>query len=230
MRSITIFCSGILALALLSAPAQADSTTNTVFVVFDFGGFDSTSGDFESFSYSDNSDLLFVNIASIDGTIEDFLGLTFNSFGFEGSLDGVPYFMLGHILGSDHLVLSSDGTPLPGTFDEMAAIGGVMNIGLLDPDLTMGGGSAFVGPGAFAGHFGNGIGAFTQGGVADVLSVGGDDGDLFGFTDPVFLASFRLDFVNGQIVGTQVPEPGLSLLALVGLAGAVIARRRRRAS
>jgi len=233
VRKITILCIGIL--ALVAAPAKAD-TTNTVFAVFDFGGFETeTSTQNFAFEFESTSNLLFVNLIALDGTIEEFLGLTFNEFGFEGDLSEVPYFLLGHIIGSDHLVVSADGPamPLPGTFDETAAIDGVRNINMLHPGLPTPGGMAFVGPGQFMNQFGAPIGTFTQGGLGfdTVANVGDTEGvDINGFTDPVFLATVSLDFVNGQIVGTQVPEPGLALLAITGIAGAVIARRRRRAS
>ncbi len=235
MRKITIFCSAIVALALVAAPARADPTTNTVFAVFDFGGFDTEGTSTDDFDFQSTSNLLFVNLIVLEGEILDFGGLSFNQFSFDGDLSEVPYFLLGHILGSDHLVVSADepAMPLPGTFDEAAAIAGVMDIGGLHPDLPNGGGSAFVGPGQFMGHFGAPIGTFTQGGLGfDTVANVGDTGgvDINGFTDPVFLATVSIDFVNGQIVGTQVPEPGLALLAITGIAGALIARRRRRAS
>lgn len=238
MRSITILCSSILALSCLAAPAMADpedATANTVFAVFDFGGFSTDStNDFESFQYESTSSLLIFNLASVDGDINDFLGLTFNTFDSEIDLSEVSYFLFGEIEGSEHLLLSSEpgtATALDDMFEDMI-IDGILGIGALDPDLVNPGGTAFIGPGQFAGQFGTGIGTFTNPNALipfpTTASVGDTDGvDLNGFTDPTVLARVVLTFDNGLIAQT-VPEPGFALLAVIGLAGAAVARRRRK--
>jgi len=238
VRILTILCSGIVAFSLASAPASADpSTPNTVFAVFDFGGF-STDGTGEQY-YEEGcepSNLLVVNLASIEGTIEDFIALHFNEidFGDEYDLSQVSYFILGHIYGTDHLVLSDvDGAPapLPGAFPEMNVIDGIQNMGDLGGgQLGDPGGMLFITPGQFQGQLGVPIDTFTTPGNLPFDPVGtvGGEADLLGFTEPVFLTRTVITFENGILTGAQVPEPGLALLAVLGIAGTVITRRRRR--
>lgn len=235
MRSITILCSCILALSLLAAPAKADpsnNTSNTVFIVFDFGGFSGDSSS-ESFEYDGTANLLIINLASVLGDFEDFGGLSFFDLDLDGmDLTGLSYFILGHVTGSDHLILSADGdgAPLDDTF-EAGIEGGVMNMDGLDPNLGTGGGMAFVTAGDFMDQFGGfGIGGFV-GGTGDIpfdtVGVVGGEVDLLGFSDPTLLGHFSING-DGTSTFTPVPEPGLALLVIMGLAGTVIARRRRR--
>jgi len=244
VRSFTILCAGILALSFLSAPASAEPTTsNTVFAIFDLGGFHSD-GTGEGYYNYYSSNILIINIASLGGTIDEFGGITFNTidisdleelFDMDIDLSEASFFILGHITGSDHLVLSDaegDPEPIPDGFED----------GLVGPDdpLQNGGdlgvedpGSAnLLSPSEFEDILGTPIETFTEP-DPDVIpfdpvgTVGGEV-DLLGFTDPIFLVRITLIIENGQIVGMQVPEPGLALLAVLGVAGAAIARRRRR--
>ena len=235
MRSITIL--GILALAFAAAPAKADPSNNTsenVFVIFDFGGFDTTDTN-ESFDF-ESTNLLILNLADVQGDIHGFLGLSFGNFGDLPDLTGVSYFILGHITGSDHLIIGSDGepAPIPDGF-ETGIIDGIRNMDGLAAPLGAPGGMAFVTPGAFMGQFGVTVGTFVNPNSLvpfdAVASVGDDEGVVLnGFTDPIPLTTLILDTENGNFIATTVPEPGLSVLAILGVAGAIVARRRRRAA
>lgn len=242
VRSITIFCSCVLALALLAAPAKAESTNNTVFAVFDFGGFsfDGTGEDmYENYNSESTSNLFIINLAAVEGDFLDFLGLTFNELDLNDvDLSGLSYFILGEVDGSEHLILSAneEGAPIDAMF-EGDVLAGVTEMGDLALPLGAPGGTAFVSPEDFANHFGNGIGidTFVSGTgpipFGTVASEGGGSVDMLGFTDPTFLGTISLTFVNGNLVGNfSVPEPGFAVLAIVGIAGAVMARRRRRAA
>jgi hypothetical protein len=239
VRSITIFCSCVLALALLAAPAKAESTNNTVFAVFDFGGFSFDGTGEDMYESESTSNLFIINLAAIEGDFLDFLGLTFNELDLNDvDLSDLSYFILGEIDGSEHLILSAneDGEPIDAMFEE-DVLAGVTDMGGLASPLGAPGGTAFVSPEDFANHFGNGIGIDTfVSGTGDipfgtVASEGGGSVDMLGFTDPTLLGRISLTFVNGNLVGNfSVPEPGFAVLAIVGIAGAVMARRRRRAA
>lgn len=240
MRKITILCSGIIALSFLAAPAKADSetsTNNTVFAVFNFGGF-STDGSSENWECEESASLFIVSLATTPGGFFDF-GLVFSELDlpYWVDLNNVQFFILGEADGSEHLILSAedDGAPIDDMFEE-GILGGVTTMGNLAAPLGAPGGSSFVTPGAFQNQFGGvPVTTFTQPNPMipfnTVASVGGET-DLLGFTDPTFMGTLSLTFVNGQLNGDFVPapEPGLAVLALVGLAGAAIARRRRRAT
>jgi MYXO-CTERM domain-containing protein len=171
----------------------------------------------------------------VDGTFEDFMGLSFNEIDLgEMDLTGFSYFILGHVTGSEHLILSADGegAALDDAFEDML-IDGVRNMDGLDPTLGDPGGAVFVSPEDFESFFGTGVDTFTSGTgdiPFDTVGLVGGETDLLGFSDPVLLGTLTL---NGDLTGntfTPAPEPGLALLAVVGLAGAAISRRRRRAA
>jgi hypothetical protein len=243
VRILSILGASIVAFSLLAAPARADSeepsnnTSENVFVVFDFGGFSGDGTDQESFSYTnyESSNIFILNLASVDGNIFDFSGLILGEFGDLPNLDEISYFILGHITGSDHLILSSDGdaAPIPDGF-ETGLIDGIRNMDNLDPTLANPGGGVFITPGGFAGQLGVPIETFTQPNpdipFDTVASVGDGEGvDLNGFTDPVLLANFDLNFENGQLIVKvkPVPEPAFAALVISGLAGVVVRRRRK---
>jgi len=246
VRILSILGAGIVAFSLLAAPARADSegpannTSENVFVIFDFGGFSGDGTNQEQFSYYDcePANLFILNLASVDGTIEDFVGLVIGNFGDNiPDLSQISYFVLGHITGSDHLIVSSDGAaaPIPGGF-ETGVIDGIRNMDNLDPNLASPGGGAFVTPGSFAGQLGAPVQSFTQPNpdvpFDTVASVGDGEGVVLnGFTDPTPLAFVNIDFVNGQLIVKvkPVPEPAFAALALLGIA-IVLVRRRQRAA
>ena len=231
MRSITILCSGILAFSLLAAPAKADPTSNQMFAVFDYSGFafDGTA--------NEGPDLLILNLAAVTGGFPA-IGLDFGTFSDLPFLGGLEYFGVGSAF--EHLVLTADigaiPNPIPADF-EMSVLGDVSNMGGLSTLLGMPGGMAFVSLGDFEEHFGYSIGTFTGGGESPIgwdtttfFSVSGDtENDLHGFPiPPVFLGTMVLTQDISGSTFVPAPEPGLALLVLVGLAGAGIARRRRR--
>ncbi len=229
MRRITIFCSGILALALLAEPAKADPTSNTLYAVFDLGGFDTGNEEYESESWEYQSSTLFIiNLASVGGTFP-FIDLSFAGLGTV-NLGDLDYFLLGEKDGSEHLLLSGDGEGfvLDAGFEQMI-IDGVTNLngvgGLGSP-----GGTASLSPDQFSNQFGTGIGTFTgPGALFDMTASVGGETDLLGFSGGMVLGTFRINS-DGTSTFIPAPEPGLALLALVGLAGTAIARRRRRAA
>ncbi|HEX5137920.1 MAG TPA: hypothetical protein VFY93_13165 [Planctomycetota bacterium] len=244
MRILSILGAGLVAFSLLAAPARADSeepannTSENVFVIFNFGGFSSDGTDQESLSLKnfESPSLFILNLASVDGTIEDFVGLVIGEFGDNvPDLSEISYFVLGHITGSDHLIVSSDGDaePLPDGF-ETGIIDGIRNMDNMDPNLANPGGGAFVTPDDFADQLGVDVGTFVEPNpdvpFDTVASVGDDEGVVLnGFTDPVPLATLNLDYVNGQFIikVKPVPEPAFAALAILGIAGVLIRRRRR---
>lgn len=246
MRILSILGASIVAFSLLAAPARADSeepsnnTSENVFVVFDFGGFSGDGSDQEQLSLQnyEESNIFILNLATVDGTIFDFQGLILAEFGELPDLSEISYFVLGHITGSDHLILSSDGTaePIPDGF-ETGIIDGIRNMDNMDPSLGAPGGGAFVAPGDFALQFGVGVETFVEPNsdipFDTVASVGDGEGVVLnGFTDPFPLARLDLDYVNGQFVVKvkPVPEPALAGLVVLGIAGVFIRRRRKAAA
>lgn len=241
MRILSILGSGLVAFSLLAAPARADSeepannTSESVFVIFDFGGFSGDGTNQDSY-YEEGSNLFILNLATVDGTIEDFVGLVLGKFGDNiPDLSEISYFVLGHITGSDHLILSSDGDaePIPDGF-ETGIIDGIRNMDDMDGNLANPGGGAFVTPGQFADQLGVDVGTFVEPNpdvpFDTVASVGDGEGVVLnGFTDPTPLAIINLDFVNGQLVVKvkPVPEPALAVLALLGIAIVLVRRRQR---
>lgn len=238
MRILNILCASIVGFSLLAAPASADpenNTSNTLFIVIDFGGFSEQSTD--NYYYDEQpSNILVINLASASTSegLADF-ALDFHELDLgEIDLSELSYFILGHVTGSEHLLLSAEGegAPLDDTF-EAGIEDGVRNMDNMAPALGSPGGMAFVGPGDFANQFnGFGLPGFISGTgdiPFDTVGVVGGETDLLGFTDPTFLGVITVDFVNGQFVTNfQVPEPGFAILALLGIAGTAIARRRRR--
>jgi hypothetical protein len=238
VRILSILGSGLVAFSLLAAPARADSeepannTSENVFVIFDFGGFSGSGTNQEQFSIYDcepTPNIFILNLASVNGSIEDFIGLNLGKFGDLPDLSEISYFVLGHITGSDHLILSSDGDadPLADGF-ETGVIDGIRNMDNMDPNLANPGGGAFVTPEDFANQLGVDVQTFTE--PNPDVPFDGEGVVLNGFTDPVPLAFFNVDFVNGQLVikVKTVPEPAFAALALLGIA-VVLVRRRQRA-
>jgi len=145
----------------------------------------------------------------------------------------LTYFILGHITGSDHLILSNgegEPGPLPDDFED-PIIEGIRNMDNLgEGELGDPGGALAVTPEDFMDQLGVGIDEFTNPDDIPFDPLSSGETDLLGFTDPVFLTRISLVLKDGVLVGMQVPEPGLALLAIMGIAGVVIARRRRTAA
>jgi hypothetical protein len=228
VRSI-IVCAGILAVALLAEPAKADPTSNTLYAVFDFGGFDTGDNGYETYSESwefESSSLLIINLADVDGVFP-FISINFN--GVEIDLSELDYFLIGEVDGSEHLLLSGDGEgegfDLDPTFEQMI-VDGVTNLDDVG-DLGDPGGMAFISPETFESQIGTGIGTFTgPGALFDMTATVGGETDLLGFTDGIILGRITIN-PDGTATFIPAPEPGLALLALIGLAG-TLARKRRR--
>jgi hypothetical protein len=233
VRILSILCAGIVGFSLLAAPASADpenNTSNTLFIVL--FKTESTDNNFDE----EPQDLLIINLASAstETGLEGF-DLLFHELDLgDMDLTDLSYFLLGHVSGSEHLLLSAegDGAPLDDTFEE-GLEDGVRNMDNMDPVLADPGGMTFVSPDDFANQFdGFGLEGFIagEGDISfDTVGLVGGETDLLGFTDPTFLGVLGVSFEGGQLVTNfQVPEPAFALLAALGLAAASIARRRRR--
>ncbi len=239
MRKITILCASLLALSFFVEPASADPTPNQMFAVFDWTGvaFDGTAA-FEG------PDLLVISLAGVTGGFPA-IGLSFGVFGTLPFIQGKEFFGVGNTFDgeSEHHVLftaapGSFPLAIPGAF-EADIFAAVSNMGDLNALLGLPGTMAFVTLGSFEEHFGYSIETFTSGDGPQInwdtttffATAGDTEHDLHGFPiPPVFVGTMVLsqDLTNSNFI--QAPEPGLALLVLVGLAGAGMARHRRRAS
>lgn len=228
MRSIAVL-SGVLALAVLAEPAKADPTTpNTLFLVINWnGGFDTGGNDYEYSAYStweSEGTLLMFNLASIGGTYP-FIDLSFAGLG-EVDLSELEYFVIGSKTGSEHLILSGDGEGEGFVLDDTLEGDIEDNIRNLTGDLADPGGSMFLTPTEF-GTLVAPIDLFTgPDALFDMTATVGEGMDVIGFTEGTRLGSI---VINADGSATFVPEPGLAVLAVLGVA-TVIARRRRRAA
>jgi hypothetical protein len=224
VRNIAVL-SGVLALALLAEPAKADPTSNTLFLVINWNGGFSTGNneEYEYYSYQSEGTLLMFNLASIGGTFP-FIDLSFAGLG-EVDLSELEYFIIGEVDGSEHLILSGDGEGEGFLLDDTLEEGIEDNITNLEGDLANPGGAMFLTPTEF-GTMVAPIDLFTgPDALFDMTATVGEGMDVIGFTEGQVVGFI---VINADGSATFVPEPGLTILALMGIAGTVIARRRRR--
>ena len=242
------------AFAVFAPQARAESfttlipTPNRYFVFFsEVGGF----------GFSFDSTVFVANAAATmttDGTLAGVVLIPEGPLTLPFSPEGRDFFGLGTFSDpefSDHSIISADPGEIPNPLDpffEQDLADATMSMAFVDPALATPGAVVQSDEGALGGHFGanedeydvwgdliDGDGeGFVNWGTTSLFSGMGED-EIFIFPPaffPIGTWTMATNSQTGALVmsfqSTQVPEPGLAALAIVGVAGVLVRRRRRR--